>query len=86
MTQYDIVAIFWEDHMKVSRQALVSDPDELLDSPMLSIGIIYKETEKTLMLVHDLEGQDKATYICILKKAIVAQKKYGQIELDIGGE
>lgn len=86
MTQYDIAAIFWEDHIQVTRSELVEDPDELLDKPMLSIGIIYKETDKTILLLHDIESVEKATYIVILKSTIVAIKKYGQIELLIGGE
>lgn len=86
MTQYDVVAIFWEDHVQVTRSELVNDPDELIESPMLSIGLLYKETDKTVMLVHDFESTEKATYIVILKSTIVAIKKYGQIELSIGGE
>lgn len=86
MTQYNIEAIFWDDHMQVVRNDLVDDPDSLLEKPMLSIGIVYKETDRSVMLVHDIENTDNATYLVIVKNAIVARKVYGQIELDIGGE
>ncbi len=86
MTQYDIVAVFWEDHIQVTRSELINDPDELFEHPMLSIGLLYKETDKSILLVHDFESNEKATYIAILKSTIVAMQKYGQIELLLGGE
>lgn len=86
MTQYNIETIFWDDHMQVVRNDLVDDPDELLEKPMLSVGIVYKETDKSVLLLHDYESIDKATYIVILKSAIIARKKYGQIKLDLGGD
>lgn len=86
MMQYDIVAIFWDDHMQVTRQELVDDPDELFNKPMISVGILYRETEKAVLLVYDVENSNNATYIAILKSAIVARKKYGQIKLELGGE
>lgn len=86
MTQYDIVAIFWDDHMQVTRQELIDDPDELFGKPMLSIGILYKETDKAVLLVHDVENNNTASYMVILKSAIVTRKKYGQIKLELGGD
>jgi hypothetical protein len=86
MTQYNIEAIFWDDHMQIVRDTLTEDPDEFLERPMLSIGIVYKETDKSVLLLHDYENTEKATYIVIVKNAIVARKSYGQIDLDIGGD
>jgi len=86
MNQYNIVAIFWEDHVAVSRSELVDDPDELFIAPVLSIGILYKETDKSVLLIHDIErysDRNDSTYIAILKSTILSTKVYGQIELDI---
>lgn len=92
MNKYNIVAVFWEDHIQVTRSALVDNPDDLFDSPMLSVGILYKETPKSLLLIHDIErypDRDDSTYIAILKSSVISTKIYGDIELDLeklGGE
>ena len=92
MNKYDIVAIFWEDHIQVIRSELVDNPDDLFEHPILSVGILYKETPKSIIIVHDIEryeDRDDSTYTAILKSTIVSMKKYGKIKLDLertGGE
>lgn len=86
MNEYNIVAVFWEDHIQVTRSALVDNPDDLFTRPMLSVGILYKETPKSILLVHDIEryeDRNDSTYIAILKNTILSTKVYGTIELDL---
>lgn len=86
MNQYNIVAVLWEDHIQVSRSELVDNPDDLFERPMLSVGILYKETPKSILLIHDIEryeDRDDSTYTAILKSTILSTKVYGQIELNL---
>lgn len=83
MKEYSIVVVLWDDHYSASRQPLPKDPDNFL-SPVLSVGIIVKETKKVLVLVHDIErwdDQDDLSYTVILKSTIVGRKEYGRIKL-----
>jgi hypothetical protein len=82
--EFDIIAVFWEDHVRADRSPLPSNPDDLFERPALSVGILIKETEKSLLLVSDLDrydDRDEGTYMCILKSTIVATKKYGTIPI-----
>lgn len=79
-----VVAVFWDDHMYVDRDRIPRDPDEQLMTT-LSFGVIYKETEKTLVLVNSIESysdRDDASYTIIVKSTIQAIKEYGEIEID----
>lgn len=83
MKEYDIVAIFWDDHYHVTRSRLINDASDIL--PTLSLGIIVKETSRHIWLLSDLERyetRDEATYTIILKSTIVATEKYGKIKLN----
>lgn len=78
-----IVAVIWDDHMYVDRDRIPADPDEVLIS-VLSVGIVYKETDKTLVLVNSIEpyeDRDDASYTIILKATIQSIKEYGEIEI-----
>lgn len=84
--KYDVVAVIWEDHLKVHRQELPKNSDDLLDPPILSVGILVDKTRKTITLASDIEKKPtgtEATYLVILRNAVVAMETYGQIELDI---
>jgi len=62
---------------------MVMDPDTAI-LPTLSIGIIYKETPKSYVVVSDIErynSGDEATYLIIRKPAVVSIKEYGVIKL-----
>lgn len=79
-----VVAVMWEDHVYVDRDSVPRDPDDLLTTT-LSIGIVYKETDKALVLVNCIEtyeDRDDASYTVILKSTIQAIKEYGEIEIE----
>ena len=79
-----VVAIFWDDHLYVDRDKIPRNPDEEL-IPVLSVGIIYKETEKVLVLVNSIEtydDRDDASYTVIVKSTIRGTKEYGEIEIE----
>lgn len=83
MRKYPIVVILWEDHTQIIRSEMVKNPDEFL-KPTLTVGILYKETDKSLILVSDIErysSRDDATYFIILKSTIISRKDYGKIKL-----
>lgn len=82
---YKVVAILWQDHYTVSREELPNDPDSALLTPTLSFGIIVKETDKTILLVSDIErysDRDEATYLLILKSTIEGIQTYGEIVVE----
>ncbi len=86
MREYEIVAVFWEDHIRATRSPLPDNPDDVFERPMLSVGILFEETDKSILLVSDFEryeDRDDATYMVILKNTIVGTKRYGTIELDL---
>lgn len=82
--KYYIESILWVDHTHVERGQLPTDPDDFV-IPTLSIGIVAKETDKSLVLVSEIERyytqNDDMTYTLIFKDAIIARKKYGSIKL-----
>lgn len=83
MKEYDIVAVLWEDHIQFSRTAFVKNPDKAI-IPSLSVGILYKETKKTLTIISNIERyqeHDDVDYMVILKSTVVSVKKYGLIQL-----
>lgn len=83
MVKYDIVAVLWEDHIQFSRTSIIRKPDESI-IPSLSVGILIKETPKTLTIVSNIEryqDHDDADYIIVLKSTVLSVKKYGEIEL-----
>jgi len=83
MAEYPIVAVLWEDHLSVAREAIPKDADKEL-IPTLSIGILYNETEKTFTLVSDIEryhDRDDTTFLIILKSTVVSVKEYGMIKI-----
>lgn len=84
MSEYKIVAVLWDDHIYVDRDKLPRNPDDILTTT-LSIGIIYKETDKTLVLINSIEAyedRDDVSYTGIIKSTIQSIKEYGVIELE----
>jgi hypothetical protein len=80
---YNIESIIWIDHTHVERGSLPDDPDNSV-LPTLSFGVVIKETDKTLILVSEIERYnygDDFSYTLIYKNAITGRKKYGTIEL-----
>lgn len=85
MKEYEVAVILWDDHRYINRDRLPINPDDLFSYPTLSVGLILGETEKALVLVHDIErfdDRDDSTYTVILKSTVVGKKVYGKIELD----
>lgn len=83
MRKHKIVAVIWEDHLQVVRNRVVDNPHSIL-TPTLSVGILYKETDKVLVLVSDIErysDHDDATYTIIFKSSIASIKEFGKIKL-----
>lgn len=83
MADYPIVAVLWEDHTFITREAVPKNADKEL-IPTLSIGILYRETAKTITLVSDIEryrDRDDTTFFIILKSTILSTKKYGMIHI-----
>jgi hypothetical protein len=83
--EFDIIAVFWEDHISGDRCPIPSNPDDLFNRPTLSVGILLSETEKSLLLVSNIERydeRDETTFMAILKSTVVAIQKYGTIPLE----
>jgi len=83
MAKYKLVSVVWEDHTYVDRDVMVKNPDDGITTD-LSVGILYRETPKTLVLVNNVEvysDRNDSCYTLILKSAILAIKEYGEIEL-----
>jgi hypothetical protein len=85
---YPLVAILWEDHTQFRSEHIGSLKEDrnliTLIKPSLSIGFIFKETAKMIILVSTLErydDRDEADFIVILKGCIVSIKEYGTIAL-----
>lgn len=84
MRKHKIIAVLWEDHTRFTSGPMVTDPDTAI-MPTLSVGILYKQTEKSLVLVSDIEkydNRDDVTFTIIRKPAIISQQEYGEIELE----
>jgi hypothetical protein len=83
-SRYSIEIILWEDHTLVERGTIPDNPDEFVE-PTLSVGIVMKETDKTLILVNNIERfkfqEDNANYLLIYKPTIIGRKKFGKIEI-----
>lgn len=78
-----VVAVIWDDHVYVDRDKIPKNPDEVLTNN-LSIGILYKETDKVIVLVNCVEAyeeRDDASYTVIVKATIQHIKEYGEIKL-----
>ena len=85
MSEYRVVAILWEDHVTKLGAEIPENPDEVFDLPTLTVGILMRETDKSLLVAHDierLEDYDNSTYTIILKNAIINKKDFGEISLE----
>lgn len=84
MKNYEIVTVLWEDHIHYDRSALINKPSDAFVKPTLTIGILYKEDDKAIIVISDIERYNdstEATYTVILKSTIVGIKKFGKIKL-----
>jgi len=84
MKEYKVVSVLWDDHTEISRSGLLKNPEDAI-RPTLSIGFIYKQTKRTITLVHDLErfeDRDDASYMVILRATICGIKEHGTIKLE----
>jgi hypothetical protein len=84
MTEYEIVAVLWQDHVGYEKAPLPENPDECVEAPTLTIGFLYKETDKTITVVSEIEpyeDRDEATFSVILKSTILGLNTYGKITL-----
>lgn len=82
--QYKVVAVFWQDHMHVSRQQIPLDIEEVVMEPTLTVGLLVKKTKNTIVIVSDIErykDRDEASYMVIFRPSIIAIKEYGDIEI-----
>lgn len=85
MNGYKVVAVFWEDHITRFGDTIPKDPDEVFDVPTLTVGILLCETDKSLLVAHDVERlaeEDSSIYTVILKNAVIGMKEFGNIELE----
>ena len=84
MREYPIVAVLWQDHIKYDRMPVFENPDDGLINPTLTVGILFRKSKKTFLVIHDIERyheHDDASFTVILRNAIVSKKKYGMIKL-----
>jgi len=82
---YKVVAVFWEDHITRISADIPENPDEIFEIPTLTVGLLMRETDKSLLLAHDIERfseYDNSTYSVILKNAVISIKEFGEIQLD----
>jgi hypothetical protein len=85
MSGYKVIAVFWEDHITKFNAEIPKNPDEVFDMPTLTVGILLRETEKSLLIAHDLEHTeiDSSTFTVIHKDAVISKKEFGEIDLEI---
>lgn len=82
---YKVVAVFWEDHITRVAEDIPENPDEVFESPTLTVGILLRETDKSLLIAHDIERfseYDNGTYTVILKNAVINRKDFGELDLE----
>jgi len=85
MKGYAVVAVLWEDHISRIGAEIPKNPDEVFNMPTLTVGILLRETKKSLLIAHDIERLDdidSSIYTVILKNAVIAIKEYGNIEIE----
>jgi len=85
MSEYNIIAVLWEDHISKLGAEIPENPDSVFAVPTLTVGILLCETAKSLLIAHDIErltDVDNSIYTVILKHAVIGVPKvFGQIEL-----
>lgn len=85
MKGYRVIAVLWEDHISKIGAEIPKNPDEVFDVPTLTVGILLRETDKSLLVAHDierLESIDNSTYTVILKSAVLSIRDFGKLKLD----
>lgn len=82
--KYKVVAVIWNDHLRVDRQEIPNNPDKLIVST-ITLGILVKKTKSCVVISSDIERyeeRDDSTYTIILKPMIQAIKEFGEIEIE----
>ena len=80
--KYKVVAVIWNDHMRVDRQELKRTPNMV---STLTLGIIVEKNKKHLILASDIErydDRDDSTYIIIRRCCVEGIKVFGEIEIE----
>lgn len=83
MSQYKVVVALWEDHT-VFREAELPNKLEEAIIPSLTTGILYKETDRYVVIVSHIErfeNHDESDYTIILKGSILSMKEFGEVEI-----
>lgn len=83
MSLYKVVATLWEDHTTYRGAELPDKLDEII-IPSLTVGILFKETDRYQVIVSHIErfdDNDLSDYTIILKGSIVSTKEFGEVEL-----
>lgn len=84
MTEYEIVVVLWQDHIEYNRAKLPENPDECVERPTLTVGLLYKETDQTVTIISEIEpydDRDEASFSIILKSTILGLNRYGSIQI-----
>jgi hypothetical protein len=82
MTKYKVVAVLWEDHVRVDRQELRKNLDVV---STMTFGVLIEKNKKYVIVASDIEryeDRDDSTYTIILRPTIQAIKEYGEIEIE----
>lgn len=85
MKKYKLVAVIWDDHIRVNRSQLSYDIEKDLVET-LTFGILVKKTKDVLVVVSEVEKyseRDDLTYMIIIRKTVRAIKEYGEIEVNL---
>lgn len=84
MREYPIVVVIWQDHIAYRRAHIYENPEDGLIWPTLTVGILYRKTKKTFLVVSDIEryeDHDESSYTIILRSTILSTKKFGTVKL-----
>ncbi len=83
--KYPVVGVLWEDHSKFTGDQLppTSDISEYV-RPSLTLGLLYKETKKYIILIQHIEryeDRDEVDFFIIFKGTILGTRQYGEEEV-----
>lgn len=85
MKEYKIVSVIWEDHTSFSRSELPpNDNLEKFIRPSLTVGLLYKNTERFIIVIYNLErydSTDEADFMLIFSDSIISIQEHGTIKL-----
>lgn len=79
---YKLVAVIWNDHMRVNRQELTKSPNMVAT---LTFGALVEKNKKFIIVASDIErygDRDDVTYFIIYRSAIEAIQEFGEIQIE----